>query len=186
MKQIYIFLTFLVLLALPAVAMKVDEVPNVHVADRTQYVSNPSGVLSAATVGELNRRIGELWSDTSVEFVIVAVDKVDDSMTPEDFATKLFEKWRIGKSDKDNGLLLLLSRDDHAAVIRTGYGVEGAVPDIVAGRIIRNDMIPFFRNDDYDGGIMAGADRLISIVRDPSLAAELRSDKANDAGTRIR
>ncbi len=182
MKQIYIFLTFLVLLALPAVAMKVDEVPNVHVADRTQYVSNPSGVLSAATVGELNRRIGELWSDTSVEFVIVAVDKVDDSMTPEDFATKLFEKWRIGKSDKDNGLLLLLSRDDHAAVIRTGYGVEGAVPDIVAGRIIRNDMIPFFRNDDYDGGIMAGADRLISIVRDPSLAAELRSDKANDAG----
>ncbi|MDE5690466.1 MAG: TPM domain-containing protein, partial [Duncaniella sp.] len=108
-------------LALTAKAITVDEVPNVHVADRSRYVSNPSAVLSDAAVSSLDAEIGSLWTDTSVELAVVAVDRVDASMTPEEFATKLFEKWGIGKKDKDNGILVLLSRDDHAAIIRTGY-----------------------------------------------------------------
>ena len=105
-------------------AIGIDEVPNVHVADRTRYVSNPSGVLSDEAVSRLDSEIASLWDDTSVELVVVAVDRIDSSLTPEEFATKLFEKWGIGKQDKDNGVLVLLSRDDHAAIIRTGYGVE--------------------------------------------------------------
>lgn len=162
-------------------AIGIDEVPNVHVADRTRYVSNPSGVLSDEAVGRLDSEIASLWDDTSVELVVVAVDRIDSSLTPEEFATKLFEKWGIGKQDKDNGVLVLLSRDDHAAIIRTGYGVEGALPDIIAGRIIRNVMFPLYREGKYDEGTAAGIGSIAEVLRNPELAEELKSKYASDS-----
>lgn len=162
-------------------AISIDEVPNVHVADRSRYVSNPSGILSAECERTLNSKIGRLWDDTSVELVVVAVDEVDPTMTPEEFATKLFEKWGIGKRDKDNGVLMLISEKDHAGIIRTGYGVEGALPDIVSGRLLRNEMFPLFREGRYDEGVTTGVDRIDEIVRNPELADELKSKYENDA-----
>lgn len=162
-------------------AIGIDEVPNVHVADRTRYVSNPSGVFSDEAVDRLDSEIASLWDDTSVELVVVAVDRIDSSLTPEEFATKLFEKWGIGKQDKDNGVLVLLSRDDHAAIIRTGYGVEGALPDIIAGRIIRNVMFPLYREGKYDEGTAAGIGSIAEVLRNPELAEELKSKYASDS-----
>ena len=75
------------LAALGCAAMTVDRVPNVHVADRTRYVSNPSGVLSDAAVASLDRQLGEIWKSTSAEVVIVAIDRIDGDMTPEEFET---------------------------------------------------------------------------------------------------
>lgn len=181
-SRILIFLVcFLLSFTFSLSAITVDEVPNVHVKDRSQYVSNPSGVLSSQAVKLLNERIARLWSDTSVELVVVAVDEIDSSLTPEEFATKLFEKWGIGKRDKDNGILVLLSRDDHAVQIRTGYGVEGALPDIIAGRIIRDNMFPSFREGNYDEGVIEGIDKIDTVLRDPELAEELKSKYANDS-----
>ncbi|MBD5334116.1 MAG: TPM domain-containing protein [Bacteroides sp.] len=180
-QRFYLLLIAILAAILPLQAITVDEVPNVHVADRTQYVSNPSNVLSPAAVSRLNSAIGSLWDNTSAELVVVAVDQVDDSMTPDEFATRLFEKWKIGKKDNDNGVLVLLSRDDHKVIIRTGYGVEGALPDIIAGRIIRNEMLPYYREDNYDEGTIAGISTIIGALSDPNVAEELKSKYANDS-----
>lgn len=178
-------LVFIIMLCVAAVvpsrAMTVDEVPNVHLRDRTQYVSNPSGVLSAEAVTQLNSMIGELWRSTSSEVVVVAVDNVDPSLTPEEFATKLFEKWGVGKSDKDNGLLILLSPGDNAAIIRTGYGMEGIIPDIIAGRVIRNVMFPAYHEGKFDEGTIAGVSELAKIIQNPEYREELKSKYANDS-----
>ena len=96
-KRHFILLVNIVLV-LTASAMTVDEVPNVHLASRARYVSNPSGVLSESAVSSLDAAIARLWDKTSVEMVVVAIDRIDPSMTPEEFATALFEKWGIGKS----------------------------------------------------------------------------------------
>lgn len=178
-KRHFILLVNIVLV-LTASAMTVDEVPNVHLASRARYVSNPSGVLSESAVSSLDAAIARLWDKTSVEMVVVAIDRIDPSMTPEEFATALFEKWGIGKSDKDNGLLLLISRDDRAVQIRTGYGLEGVVPDIIAGRVIRDEIVPRFRNGDYDGGTLAAVNRLSTVILDPSVREELMSAQKND------
>lgn len=138
----YFILLISIVISLASTAMTVDEVPNVHLSASNRYVSNPSGVLSPATVDRLDATIGRLWQQTSAEMVVVAVDRIDPGMTPDEFATALFEKWGIGKSDNDNGILLLISRDDRAVQIRTGYGMEGVVPDVIAGRVIREDIIP--------------------------------------------
>ncbi|MCM1519542.1 MAG: TPM domain-containing protein [Lachnoclostridium sp.] len=170
----------MMMIPLMAAAVTVDEVTNVHVADRTKYVTDMAGVLDAQTVDALNSTIASVWQSTSAEMVVVVVDEVDPAYTPDEFATRLFEKWKIGKSDKDNGLLMLVSTGDRKAVIRTGYGVEGVVPDIIAGRIIRNDMIPWFRQGDYASGIKAGVAALTETLSDPEAAEELRSTLPND------
>lgn len=127
--------------------------------------------------------MSRMWQGTSAEVVAVVVKGIDDTTDPETFATELFEKWGIGKKDKDNGILVLVSTDDHAAVIRTGYGMEGVLPDIVAGKIIRNAMFPRFREGDFDGGLLAGLSQISNVVTDPEYADELRSRYQNDADT---
>lgn len=165
-------------------AHTVQDVPNVHVADRTQYVSNPDGVLGAAAVDSLNRMLGGVWTASTAEPVVVAIDDFTDDYDENTFATKLFEEWKIGKNDKDNGVLILLVRDRRRMVIRTGYGAEGVLPDIICGRIIRDVAIPHFRESDYDGGMLAATKEVSEALTDPEAAAELRSKYANDAGAR--
>lgn len=173
-----------ILVILPAAAAHtVSDIPNVHVADRTRYVSNPDGVLSARAVAELDTMLARVWAQSSAEVVVVAVDDIDPTGDIDSFATDLFETWGIGKEDKDNGVLILIARDSRKAVIRTGQGIEGAIPDIIAGRILRNVMFPRFREGDYDGGTLAATREVARIATDPRYADELRSRYANDSRT---
>lgn len=168
-------------LAAYAGGRSVSDIPNVHVADRTQFVSNPDGVLSDHAVVQLNNMLRSLWSRTSAEIAIVAVADTDRPDDIDGFATDLFEEWGIGKEDKDNGLLILIARDSRRAVIRTGQGMEGVIPDVIAGRILRDKMFPRFKEGDYDGGTMAATMEIAKIVNDPQYADELKSKYANDS-----
>lgn len=178
MKRILSIITLFA--ALVAGAVTLDEVPNVHVADARRYVSNPSGVLSDEAVARLDRLIAEVWRRTGAELVVVAVDEVDPSMTPHDFAYRLLQRWGVGKRDVNNGVVMLISRDDRRVEIVTGRGVEGVLPDIVAGRIAADEMAPHFSRGDYDGGATAGVEAVARVLTDPQYADELRSRYAND------
>lgn len=156
-----------------------DDIDNVHLKDKTQYVSNPDGVLSSQSTARLNAAIKNVWDQTSAEMVVVAVNDINTD--PDEFATDLMEKWGVGKKDKDNGVILLIVKDQRKAVIRTGDGMEGVLPDIVCGRILREDMFPRFKEGDYDGGTEAAVSRMSRVITDPKYAAELKSDIANDA-----
>ena len=157
----------------------VDDIPNVHIGDARRYVSNPDGVLSPAAVERLDSALARVWGQTSAEVVVVAVDEIDTDDI-DGFATKLFDKWRIGKKDNDNGLLILISKGARRAAFRTGYGMEGVLPDAICGRIIRNDMAPHFREGDYDGGTLAAVNAVSTILTDPEAAAEVKSRYDND------
>ena len=184
MKRIFSIITLLAV-AMTALAQKAytpADVPNEHVADSTRYVSNPDGVLSPSTEAALNSSLARIWQTTTAEPVVVALDEIDDRYDPDEFATKLFEQWGIGKKDRDNGLLILLLKGNRRMVMRTGYGLEGVLPDLVCGRIIRNEAIPHFREGDYDGGMIAAVDRVGSVLTDPVAADEIRSGIPNNAG----
>ena len=83
----------------------------------------------------------------------------------EDYATDLFNTWGIGKKDRDNGVLILVAVQDRAMRIEVGYGLEGILPDGLAGAVIREAFLPRFRNDDYRTGLLEGTARVIDIVR---------------------
>lgn len=179
MKRFFSFVCFVMVMAW-AMAVTVKEVPNVHLVDSTQFVSNPNGVLSASAVAQINQMVRQVWRNSTCELVVVAVDDIEPNDIDQ-FATELYEAWGIGKKDKDNGVLMVIAKNGRRAVIRTGYGTEGVLPDITAGRILRNDMFPNFKQEDYDAGVIAGVNQVAQILTNPEYAAELNSRYANNA-----
>lgn len=180
MTRLLSIITICLVSVVSVTAYTVDEIPNVHVTDHTRYVSNPDGILSQSTVTQSDSIISGIWRETTAEVVVVAVNDIGNADI-NTFATELFTKWGIGKKDNDNGLLVLIVKGQRKAVIRTGYGVEGVVPDIIAGRIIRDDMAPNFKNGDYDAGTIAALKQLEYVMTTPGATEELKSKYENDA-----
>ena len=183
MKKILFLLS--ILLPLAAAAMAVRDVRNVHVEDRTRYVSDMAGVMSREAVAQADSLLAGVWRQSSAEPVVVIVPDLDGEDI-NDYATELFTSWGIGKKDRDNGVLVLVSVDDRKAAIRTGYGAEGVLPDALCWGIIRNDMTPRFREGDYDGGILASLMTIDKAMTQPEARDELMSRYANDADARRR
>lgn len=127
------------------------------------YVSDFAGVLTAATRTALESKLAAFEKQTGDEIAVVTVRSLGGD-TIENYAVQLFQEWEIGKKGKDNGILILVAPTEHEARIEVGYGLEGTVTDLQSGNIIRNVMIPAFRQDDYAGGVTGGVDALIGII----------------------
>lgn len=171
-----VLVVLLCLLQAGGATYTVDQIPNVQSSDSTQYVSNPDGILDDATVRQLNGQLRQLRHTTTVEAVVVVVDNIEPADI-DGFATDLFQAWGLGKDDKDNGLLILVAKDLRRAAIRPGYGLEGVLPDITCGTILREDMFPAFRRDDYDGGLVSATNRIYTILNDPEAVSEITSSQ---------
>lgn len=154
---------------------EIDRIPDVHTADRTRFLSNPDGIVSLTAQAEIDSLLSDIRRRSSAEVVAVIVDDIEGDDI-NFFATELFNAWGLGKKDNDNGILLLVAKDRRRGVIRTGYGTEGVVPDIIAGRILFDDMYPRFKEGDYDGGMIAGITRLHALTTDPDAIDELMSE----------
>lgn len=165
-------------LSMGAATYTIDQIPNVHVADSSRYVSDPDGILSADALRQADTLMRDIRRTTSSEAVMVIVDDIDGGDI-DTFATELFEKWGIGKSDLDNGLLVLVAKDLRRAAIRTGYGLEGVMPDIICAKILREKMFPHFREGDYDGGVVATASTIRNILVNPDIRDEILSGQAD-------
>lgn len=153
-----------------------SDIINPNIADRSQYLADPEHLVSTQAKSRVNSTLWNLRQATGTEVVMVVVPNTGD-YTEEDFATKLFDEWKIGKSDKDNGVLILIVPGQRAARIATGYGVEGIIPDISAKKIIDRSIIPYMRNNDLDGAALAVAKDISAVLSDPDAAAELKSSR---------
>ncbi len=179
MKRLLIYIICVIAtLSCGAVTYSVKDIPNVHIADSTRFVSNPDGILSPQGEAEVNRALRQVHAETSAEFVVVTVDDLDRDI--DEFATALFRDWGLGKKDTNNGLLLLISKNSREMVFRTGGGMEGLLPDGLLGSIIRKEIAPRFRDGDFDGGVLAGVNKVNEILLDPEARAEIMSRYAND------
>lgn len=176
----YIVPIILIFTTLCANAYSVKEIPNVHVQNSTRYVSNPDGILSPQAEAQADSILANIWRQTSAEVVAVVVNEIDNGDI-DTFATELFSEWGIGKKDNSNGLLVLIVKGMRRATLRTGYGMEGVMPDIIAGRIIRDNMAPHFKTGDYDAGTIEALNRISEIITTPGATEELMSKYKNDA-----
>lgn len=178
LRPFILMLTFT--FALMASATGVKDLHNVHLDDVRRYVTDQAGIMNSSQIAQADAIIGQIWAKTSAEIIVVIVDRSenDDANT---LATDVFTDWGIGKKDKDNGVLLLVDNENHEVVIRTGYGTEGVLPDIIAGRIIRNTIIPAIREDGVGAGVIAGLSEIEKVMTNPEYAEELRSSIANDS-----
>jgi uncharacterized protein len=132
--------------------------------DYQGFVNDYAGLLTPQAKAQLDARLTQLEKDTGAEVAVVTVKSLEgDSI--EDYAVRLFEKWGIGKKGKDNGVLFLVALEDRKMRIEVGYGLEPVITDARAGRIRDDDVLPKFKKDDYEGGIVAGTNSIEDYIR---------------------
>ena len=153
-------------------------IPNPRTRDGT-WVTDMPGTLRADTVARLNSTIGEFERTNGTEVAVVVIRSLD-GLTIEEAAVKLFELWKIGKERQDNGLLLLWSTGDRRVRVEVGYGLEGALPDGKVGAILDARVIPKFKSGEFDEGLLAGVDALLSAARDEPM--DLPSPRSESYG----
>jgi len=142
----------------------VQSIPNPKAANKHAFVSNPDGILKTETVQEVNAYLDALQSETGAEITIVAVNSIGDSEL-KPFATDLFKAWGVGQAKRDNGLLVLFVLKQRKITFESGYGLEGILPDAICLRIQAQSITPEFKKGNYDAGILAGVERIGSIIR---------------------
>jgi uncharacterized protein len=120
-----------------------------------QFVTDTTGSLSAPLVAQLNRRLADFERQTSNQIVAVVSRSLPEGTTIEDYAQSLYHAWKIGSKKNSNGVLILIFTKDKTAWIQTGYGLEGALPDALCSRIVRETMAPAFRAGNYGAGLSA-------------------------------
>jgi len=121
-----------------------------------QYVTDEAGVIAPALVSQLNQRLGAFEKETSSQIVALVLTKLPEGYSIDQYAQQLYSAWHIGQKKTSNGALILIAVQEHKGWIQTGYGLEGALPDALCSRIIRETMAPAFRSGNYGAGLAAG------------------------------
>jgi uncharacterized protein len=125
-----------------------------------RLVNDGAGTMSESQVGDLEKKLLEYEETSSIEISIVTIESLGDYEVA-DYAVELARRWGIGKKGKNNGVLILVSKNDHKINISTGYGLEGALTDAMCGRIIDNEMVPAFRANNYYEGFLKASDAIV-------------------------
>jgi uncharacterized protein len=123
------------------------------------FVNDFAGMLRSETVNTLNQNLTDFANSNGSEISVVTIATLQDE-TIETYAEKLFQEWGIGKAKEDNGVLLLISRDDREMRIEVGYGLEPAITDIESSHIIQEVLVPAFQQGNFDGGVVAAVERM--------------------------
>ncbi len=130
----------------------------------TAYFNDYAGLVPAGDAQRLDAKLRQFAEQTSTQ-VVVAVFPSLPSPSLEDFTIRTAESWRVGRKDWDNGAVFFVFVNDRKMRVETGYGLEGALPDQLAGRILDEQVRPRFRSGDWAGGIEAGIDGIMAATR---------------------
>lgn len=158
MRRFFVLMAAALVLAQgPARALEVPAKPE-------GYISDYARLLSESARQNLERILADFERATSNQ-VAVAIFQSLEGESLEDISIRLAEAWKIGSKKNDNGVILLIFKEDRQVRIEVGYGLEGALPDAVAGQIIRREIAPAFREGRYEEGVAAGVNAILRAVR---------------------
>ncbi len=141
-------------------------------------VHDESKVLSQSVIDNLEQRLKKYEDSTSNQIAILIVPTLSGQPI-EQYSLAVVEKWKLGTSKNDNGVLILIVTDDHKMRIEVGQGLEGKLTDLSSNRIIRDDMAPNFRRGDYDAGVTSAIDAVIKVIG----GEYVNNDSSDELGT---
>lgn len=133
-------------------------------------VTDLTGTLGAEQIAGLDARLQAFEARKGSQIAVLLLPTTAPE-TIEQYALRVAEAWKLGRSGVDDGVLLLVAKDDRALRLEVGYGLEGAVPDAIAKRIVAETITPYFQAGDIHGGIAAGVEQLIKVVDGEPLPA---------------
>ena len=156
-KVLAILFGLVLLINFPLTAKKytIQEIPMVHLQDRTRYVSNPDNILSASAVATIDSILFALEQKTGIQTLVVVVTGIEGGDC-FDFAYRLGKEKGVGQKERNNGLVILLSTEERCIQFATGYGLEGVLPDAICKRIQNRYMVSHFGKGDWNTGMLEG------------------------------
>ncbi len=167
-RQLLLAFALLFVAALPSLALEFPPL--------TGRVVDLADLLSPEQEAALTVKLEAFEQKSSDQIVVATIPSLNGEVL-EDYANKLYRTWALGQKQEDNGVLFLVSRDDHKLRIEVGYGLEGQLTDALSKIIIENTIIPAFRGGDFAGGIAKGTDDIISVVSGDGAELEARAKR---------
>lgn len=168
LKVAAVLLLLFALFAIPASAQNVPIL--------TQHVTDQTGTLNASQIAELETMLVGLEQRKGSQLVVLIVSTTGTDAL-ENYSLAVAEKNKLGREKADDGILLLIAKDDRKARIEVGYGLEGAVPDALASRIIREYLTPKFRQGDFFGGIRDSLQAITKLIDGETLPPPMNVDE---------
>ncbi|MCC0037414.1 MAG: YgcG family protein [Brucellaceae bacterium] len=151
-----------------------------HLPALTGRVVDNAGLIDAATETALTARLAAFEEKSSDQIVVATIPGLGGEAI-EPYANRLFRTWGLGQAGEDNGILLLVARDDRKMRIEVGYGLEGTLTDLHSKLIIENTMVPAFRAGDFSGGISRAVDDIILVLEGNAEELEARARRNQEA-----
>lgn len=127
------------------------------------YVSDSDDLLSQETENKINNLLSSLRKSTTAQVAVVAING-ESNTSARDLSMELFDLWGVGQKGADNGLIILLCVNSREVFIRTGYGLEGALPDAIASQIVNERMASFFKQGNWNEGMLIGVETVCEIL----------------------
>ncbi len=146
----------------------------------SRRVNDDAEILSVETVASLEALLKAHEDSTSNQVAVLTISSLEGESI-EEYSIRVVDAWKLGQKGKDNGVLLLVARDDRKVRIEVGRGLEGDLPDITCGSIIRKQILPRFKEGDYDAGVTDGVQAILAAIRG-SYTAEPEESSADDVG----
>jgi uncharacterized protein len=143
---------------------------DVAVPPLTARVTDLTGTLSGEAVSRIETKLTDFEARKGSQIAVLIVPTTQPEEI-EQFGIRVGEAWKIGRKGTSDGAILIVAKDDRRARIEVGQGLEGAIPDAIASRIIAETVTPHFKLGDFDGGVEAGVDQMISVVNGEPLPA---------------
>jgi len=138
-------------------------------------VNDYAGILSAETRSALESRLRLHEDSTSNQVAVLTIMSLEGSVL-EEYSLKVAETWALGQKGKDNGVLFLIAKDDRKVRIEVGYGLEATLTDARCAEIIRSEIVPRFKDGDFDGGVSAGVDAILATIEGTYISGESDAD----------
>ena len=178
-KRASFITTFLVALFLLPNLLSAQDLPSEPVG----HVNDFAKMLTSGERQQLEQKLRNYRDTTTTVISIATLDNLG-GISIEEAATTLFNDWKMWEDNKDNGALILIAEEERKMRIEVGYGLEGAIPDVMAGRIIREILTPNFKQSDYYGGLDRATSAIIQLASGEfqgQLTQEETSDDSNTA-----
>jgi uncharacterized protein len=154
--KIFCVIVMMMLLPHPACAVEVPQLRG--------HVNDYANMLSPGVSERLEQALADFEKSDSTQIVVLTINSLEGESL-EGYSIKVADAWKIGQTKLDNGAILLIAKQEHKIRIEVGRGLEGVLTDLVSGRIIRDDISPHFKRNDYDAGITAGVASVMQVVR---------------------
>jgi uncharacterized protein len=126
-------------------------------------VTDLTATLTSDQRAALEQKLAALEARKGSQVAVLLVPTTQPE-TVEQYAIRVFDQWKLGRKGMDDGVLLLVAKNDRKLRIEVGYGLEGAIPDAIAKRVVDEDIVPLFKQGNFYGGISAGADRVGKLI----------------------